>query len=136
LPSTPLIQQALTPPQPFRSSNRQAVNTEDSIIINLSDFATDEISCGHESVTLGILFSQLADFLNKAEEIQEAREPRTGGRSIKSRRQTRKRKLSSSSAEELRSEDEAKILDDERRIAGRAAANDQEFTIPGTKRRL
>jgi hypothetical protein len=62
----------------------------------------DEISCGNEPVTLSIPFSQLAIFLGKAEEIQDARESRAGGQSIKSKRQTRKRKLSSSSAEELR----------------------------------
>lgn len=87
---------------------------EDRLGIHLSDFATDEIFCGNKSAKLYIPFSQLAQFLSRAEEVQEAREPRKGQQGIKSSRQTRKCPLSSSSAEELVSGDEARFLDLER----------------------
>jgi hypothetical protein len=131
-----LLRRVLTLPKAFRSPDKEAVNVEDHLEINLSDFATDEIFCGDEFAKLYIPFSQLAHFLSRAEEVQDAREPRDGQQGIKSSRQTRKRPLSSSSAEELVSGDEARFLGLERRTADRAEANDGEFTMLRAKRRL
>ncbi|CAH0035035.1 unnamed protein product [Clonostachys rhizophaga] len=112
-----------------------AVNQTDSVFINISDLASDEISSADESVILTIPFRRLADFLSQAERMQQVKEPKEGQPSIKSSRRTRKRRLSSSSAEELRSGDEAKFLEQERRIADRAAAEDGDFMATGAKRR-
>ncbi|KFA81728.1 hypothetical protein S40288_05989 [Stachybotrys chartarum IBT 40288] len=117
---------------PFRSSKGVAINENGDIPIDLCDFATDEISSGNESASTTVPFSLLVQFLGQAERIQQAREENA---SVKSRRQTSKRKLSSSSAEELGSSDEDKFLDKERQAADRAATKDKDFVTKEAKRR-
>ncbi|KAK0655458.1 hypothetical protein B0T16DRAFT_397019 [Cercophora newfieldiana] len=120
--------------QPFRSSDGSPIDSQDSLQLSLSDFATDEISSGYESTSLSIPFRQLADLLTQAEEMRQAREAESGPRGIRSRRRTRKRKLSSSPADELRSEDEAKYRREEGDVAERIAADDGEYG-PGRRRK-
>ncbi|KAK4446492.1 hypothetical protein QBC34DRAFT_411313 [Podospora aff. communis PSN243] len=116
--------------QPFRSASGSPVGHEETLKLSLSDFATDEISSGYGSVHLSISFRQLADFLARAELMRQTREPESESRGIKSRRQTRKRRPSSSPADELRSEDEAKYRRQEMDAAERAAAGDGEYERP------
>jgi hypothetical protein len=120
----------------FRSVDGDPVNEDDRVEIPLSDFATDEIFCGDKAANVSIPFTSLAHFLKQAEEVHAAREPREGQRSIRSSRKTRKRPLSSSSAEELMSEDEAKFLAREEQASSRSAAVDADFITVGAKRRF
>ncbi|KAK3943624.1 hypothetical protein QBC46DRAFT_27069 [Diplogelasinospora grovesii] len=92
--------------KPFRASDGSPVNHTECLTLSLSDFATDEISSGDEPVSLSIQFGRLADFLAQAEQIHQAREP-DNRQGVKSSRRPKKRRLPSSPAEELRSEDEA-----------------------------
>ncbi|KAK5656231.1 hypothetical protein OQA88_4992 [Cercophora sp. LCS_1] len=96
--------------QPFRSSGGSPAGYDECLELRLSDFASDEISDG-------------------------SREMECESRGIKSRRRTRKRKPSSSPADELRSEDEAKYRRQESDVAERAAVDDEEYERPGRKRR-
>lgn len=110
--------------KPFRSSVGAPIDSEESLQLSLSDFATDEIASGYESTSLSIPLRRLAELLAQAEEMQEARETEGGPRGIRSRRQTRKRKPSSRPVDELRSEDELKYLRQESDAVQRAAADD------------
>lgn len=103
--------------------------------LRLSDFATDEISDGYEAISFSISFQRLADFLARAELLRQARETESESRGIRSRRRTRKRKPSSSPADELRPEDEAKYRREESNVAERAAADDEDYERPGRRRR-
>lgn len=123
--------------QPFRSSDGQALNQDKCLKLDLGDFATDEISYGCRPVSIAISFDALFHLINQAERMQQAREPETNDtrQSLKSRRRTRKRRFSSSSAEELRPKDEAKFVTLEQTAAERTAALDEDFR-PATRRRV
>jgi hypothetical protein len=111
------------------------INHEQNIQINLSDFATDTISSDYEAFTLNIPFAKLFDFLTRAEQIQEAREPDNGQKKVKNKRKTRKRRLSSSPIDELGDEDEASFRGLETKAVNLADAADKDFNPPGAKRR-
>ncbi|PLB49700.1 hypothetical protein P170DRAFT_426575 [Aspergillus steynii IBT 23096] len=117
--------------QPFRAQDGSYVNQAQDIHLYLSDFAPDEISGSFQGVHLEINYGKLARFLNSAEKMNEVRESCSG---IKSKRKIRKRKLSSSSAEEIKSADEAKHRLREEKDAERSTAHDKDF-VPLTRRR-
>ena len=131
----------LTPSQPFRSSDGEAINGGDPIVIHLSDFASGEVDCGDISSAVYIPFPLLAEFLKSAEKIQRARE-HPEGQSIRPSRRVAKHNLSSSPTEQLTPEYEAKIVAGEERAASLAAAGDTDLIIsrvnsaPTAKRRL
>lgn len=85
---------------------------------------------GH-STEVNIPYKKLAQCLNKAEEMQESREPTQGrgAQSVKSKRQTRKRKRSSTPFDQLRSEDEAERQNQEAKIEERIDAADNDFSF-------
>lgn len=116
--------------QQFRSSDGSAMNETSCLELKLSDFATDVLtSVDTESVSLTVSFRKLYDFLIQAEERHQALES-TGG--ARSKRITLKRRRSSSPAEQLRSEDEARIAALER--AADTTHQDSDFE-PGKRRR-
>jgi hypothetical protein len=85
----------------FRAGDGSFDNSTNVLCLSLDDFATDEISTNRhfgDSTEVNISYKKLAQFLNRAEEMQESREPTQGsrGHSAKSKRKTRKRKRSSS----------------------------------------
>ncbi len=95
----------------FRAPDGIFVNSTNVLCLTLDDFATDEISKKAdlgESERVEISYEKLAQFLNKAEEMQEAREPIQGRqhRSLASRRKTRKRRRSPTPSDQVKSEDE------------------------------
>ena len=95
-------------PQPFRSRGWSPAGYEESLQPSLSDFAMDEVSSGYESIDISSPFQRLADFLTRSEPTLQARGTESYSRGIKLRRRIRKRKASSSPADELRSKDKAK----------------------------
>lgn len=88
-----------------------------------------------EPISFNISFEKLASLLARAEQMHQAREPEDGRQSVKSQRQTKKRQASSSPADELRSEDEARYRVKERDAAERASAGDKDFQLLVVKRR-
>jgi hypothetical protein len=100
--------------------------------LRLRDFATDEIPLSHDNAVLSISYRQLYDDLTRAEEMQSARDLNKG---LKSTRRTRKRKLSSSPRDIMRSDDEATYVLQEQQADERAAAEDTDFFAPIPKRR-
>lgn len=103
------------------------MNQTERICLRVDDFATDAICAGGAPLPLSISFERLAHHLALAKRMQQAREPGTGVQSIKSGRQTRKRKLPYSSPERLRSEDEEYYRSQESRSAKRTAVEDGDF---------
>jgi hypothetical protein len=83
------------------------------------------------STDVHISYQELAQFLNRAEEIQESREPTqgSGAKSGKSKRQTRKRERSSTPFDQLRSEDEAERQNQEAETEERINAEDVDFSF-------
>ncbi|KID95219.1 hypothetical protein MAJ_08793, partial [Metarhizium majus ARSEF 297] len=104
---------------PFRLSNGSATNKTKCLELHLSDFATDALCSGQESVLICITFKRLFDLLVRAERMGQARESTAAG-GVKSRRVTRKRRALSSSEEELQSEDEARYASLEEAAAEKA----------------
>jgi hypothetical protein len=81
--------------KPFRAADGSFDNSTNVLCLSLDDFATDEISTKMDfgdSTEVDISYEKLAQFLNRAEEMQESREPTQGskGQSVKSKRKTRK----------------------------------------------
>lgn len=111
------------------------MNTGEFLGIRLSDFATDAISDCFKSVSLSIPFERLIELLTRAEQIQQAREPTDGRERIKSTRPTKKRRLSSSSVDELESEDEGKFAGLEAAAVQRVDTADKDFDVRKAKRR-
>ncbi|KAL9567457.1 hypothetical protein ACKAV7_008407 [Fusarium commune] len=120
---------------PFCSSNGEALNPDQSLTIELRDFAPDELSKTWPDVTLDIAFSRLAQLAQDAQEWQKRKESRGSDDKAKPRRVTRKRRLSSSPVEELRSEDEANYSKKEAAGASRHDASDGDYRPPVAKRR-
>jgi len=86
-------------------------------------------------VPISISYSRLFDILQQAEEMEPTKVANVANSVVKSRRVTRKRRLSSSSAEQLRSEDEANYADLEKAAMDRAERDDEDFEERSTKRR-
>lgn len=78
-----------------------------------------------------ISFSRISDLVDIAQEMQRARESNRG----RSTRRIKKRRLSSSSLEELGSEDAARFSDEEKAVAQKADALDKDFEPRAAKRR-
>ncbi|KAG8410212.1 hypothetical protein J3458_018248 [Metarhizium acridum] len=119
---------------PFRL-NGSAINEVKCLELHLSDFATDALCSGQESVLICITFKRLFDLLVRAERMEQARESTVAG-GVKSRRVTRKRRAPSSSEEEFQLEDEARYASLEEAAAEKAHRDDEEFEEPATKRRV
>lgn len=118
--------------QPFRAPDGSPVDPDACLTLRLRDFATDEIPLSHDNTVLSISYRQLYDDLNRAEEMQSARDANKG---LKSMRKTRKRKLSSSPRDIMRSDDEATYALQEQQADERATAEDTDFFAPVSKRR-
>ncbi|RFU72612.1 telomere-associated recq-like helicase [Trichoderma arundinaceum] len=118
--------------QPFRAPDGSPADPDACLTLRLRDFATDEIPLKYDNTVLSITYRQLYDDLTRAEEMQSARDPNKGRRST---RKTRKRKLSSSPYDGLRSDDEATFTLKEQQANERATAKDTEFSAPVSKRR-
>ncbi|GKU14832.1 unnamed protein product [Fusarium langsethiae] len=105
-------------------------------MIDIRDFATDELSETWPAATINIPFSRLAQHAQHAQQRQKEQEPIRLDDSVKSRRRLiRKRRWSSSSAEELRSEDEAKYSKEEDAVARKYHASDADYGPPAAKRK-
>lgn len=98
--------------------------------LSLGDFATDALSAKHGSVSISISYSRLFNILERAEGMVANLGPAV----LQSTRVTRKRKLSSSSAEELLSDDEASFAGLEKAAMDRADRNDEDFEERPAKR--
>lgn len=124
--------------KPFRTFDGCVANAEKRLDLNLGDFATDALSADHASVPMSIPFSRLFDIVQEAEAMGPTEDGNAAENGIKSRRITRKRRISSSSAEQIRSEDEAIYVDRERTTMERAERADKDFEDneePAAKRR-
>ncbi|KAL2795488.1 hypothetical protein BJX66DRAFT_324582 [Aspergillus keveii] len=119
--------------QPFRAPDGIYVNQTQHIRLNLRDFAPDRLSADVRGLYLEISYEKLAEFLRDAEEMRQTRELGDG---IKSDRKTRKRKYSSSSVEEMKTEDEAEHRLRETEDAERSAARDTDYNPLSRKRRI
>jgi hypothetical protein len=64
--------------KPFRAADGSFENSTNVLCLSLNDFATNEISTKidfGDSTEVNILYKKLAQFLNRAEEMQESQEP-------------------------------------------------------------
>ncbi|KAF5006529.1 hypothetical protein FDECE_7097 [Fusarium decemcellulare] len=120
--------------QPFRTADGQPLNADRYLTLNLSDFAPDQLSEDCPSISLSISFARICEFVNTAGQLQEARESIVA-KGARSTRQVKKRPLSSSSLEELKSEDEGRFRMQERAADTQADAQDTDFGRPRAKRR-
>jgi hypothetical protein len=119
--------------QAFRAGDRSFNNLTNVLCLSLDDFATDKISTNihfGDSTKVDVSYKKLAQFLNRAEEMQESQGPTqgSGAQSIKSKRQTRKRKRSSTSFDQLSSEDKAERQNQEAKTEERIDAAYDDFT--------
>lgn len=120
----------------FRTQDGRPANKRRHVCLNLSDFGPDEISDGNGRKRLLISYETLTTLLNRAEQIHQARESSAGFRGIESNRPIRKRMLRSSSpAEQLRSDDEAKRRRQEAQVEECTAASDKNYNPPSSRRR-
>ncbi|EGU82011.1 hypothetical protein FOXB_07477 [Fusarium oxysporum f. sp. conglutinans Fo5176] len=118
---------------PFRSSDGDVLNPDQSLTIDIREFATDELSETWPTATINIPFSRLAQNAQDAQQRQKEQEPLRPDDSVKSRRRPiRKRRWSSSSVEELRSEDEAKYSNKEDSVAWKYHVSDTDYEMKFT----
>ncbi|OAA34769.1 hypothetical protein NOR_08281 [Metarhizium rileyi] len=120
---------------PFCSSNGQALNSDRLLEIDLRDFAPDEVSKTWPDITLNIAFSRLAQLAQDAQEWQKRKETGGSDDKAKPKRVIRKRRLSSSPVEDLRSEDEAYYFQMEAADASRRDASDGDYRPSVAERR-
>ncbi|KAJ9413710.1 hypothetical protein FOXG_17259 [Fusarium oxysporum f. sp. lycopersici 4287] len=102
------------------------LNLESTLTLSLHDFAPDLECEGVPNIPISSSFADICGFLVDAEEVQKARESKDG-RGVKSTRKVSKRKLSSSSLDELASDDEEKFKEQEEVIDIRASHDDETF---------
>ncbi|KAF5025158.1 hypothetical protein F66182_2734 [Fusarium sp. NRRL 66182] len=121
---------------PFCSSSGEPLNSDQSLKINLGDFAPDEVSKTWPDITLTIAFSRLAQLAQDAQKWRKKNKSGVSDDEVKLRRVIRKRRLLSSPVEELRSEDEANYSKMEAADASRHDASDGSYRPPVAKRRV
>ncbi|RSL53182.1 hypothetical protein CEP51_014938 [Fusarium floridanum] len=120
--------------QPFRTAGGQPLNHDDTLTLTLHDFAPDELCHDCPPTSLSIPLARICEFVGLAEQAQQARESKTA-RGIRSTRQVKKRPLSSSSLEELCSEDETRFKNQERADDAMTNNQDRDFEPRPAKRR-
>jgi hypothetical protein len=102
------------------------LNPENSLTLHLHDFAPDQKCEDIPNIPISISFAKICEFLDDAEKVQKAGESKDT-RGIRSTRKVRKRKLSSSSLEELASDDEERFKEQEEAVDTRASHRDDAF---------
>ncbi|RYC82209.1 hypothetical protein BFJ63_vAg14917 [Fusarium oxysporum f. sp. narcissi] len=112
--------------KPFRAADGKPMNPKSTLTLRLHDFAPDSECESVPNIPISISFSDICEFLDDAEEVQKARESKDG-RGVKSARKVRKRKLSSSSLEELALDDEEKFKEQEEAVDISASHGDDAF---------
>ncbi|KAF5021479.1 hypothetical protein F66182_6479 [Fusarium sp. NRRL 66182] len=112
--------------QPFRTADGKPLNPESTLTLYLHDFAPDQSCQDIPNIPISISFAKICEFLNRAEKGQKDRESKDA-RGIRSTRKVRKRKVSSSSLEELASDDEEKFKKQENAVDTRASYHDDDF---------
>ncbi|KHN94123.1 uncharacterized protein MAM_08053 [Metarhizium album ARSEF 1941] len=118
----------------FRSVDGYAHNGEKHLKLTLGDFATDALSTSHSLVPISISYRRLFDIVQEAEEMEPTKVANVADSVVKSRRVTRKRRLSFSSAEQLCSEVQAKYAESEEVVISRAERDDEDYEEQSTKR--
>ncbi|KAG7408728.1 hypothetical protein Forpe1208_v012290 [Fusarium oxysporum f. sp. rapae] len=115
--------------KPFLSSDGEAMNPDESLTIYLHDFATDEVSSVWPSAEINIQFSQLAQLFKDAQQRQREQESTCANVGVKSKRITKKRRLSSSPVQQLRPEDEDRIAGQEDAVAQKYHQADDDYVF-------
>jgi hypothetical protein len=110
------------------------LNSENSLTLHLHDFAPDQKCEVIPNLPISISFAKICEFLDDAEKVQQAGESKDT-RGIRSTRKVRKRKLLSSSLEELASDDEERFKEQEEAVETRAGHRDHDYEPRAAKRR-
>ncbi|KAI9736071.1 MAG: hypothetical protein M1818_006247 [Claussenomyces sp. TS43310] len=132
--------------KPFRASDGSVANAQETLSLPLNCFATSEIATLDSGPVPNIIitYKELARFLGTAEELQQVKQPALGGErhGVKSSRQTKKRKRSSTPPEEISFDKETIFRDAESKIEKQTAIEDTNFRgriqgmdIPDRRRR-
>ncbi|KAF4986694.1 hypothetical protein FDECE_15820 [Fusarium decemcellulare] len=112
--------------QPFRTADGKPLNPGSSLTLNLHDFAPDELCHDVPNIPIPISFAKICEFLDRAEKGQKDRESKDA-RGFRSTLKVRKRKVSSSSLEDLASDDEDRVKQQEIAADTRADHHDDDF---------
>ncbi|KAF5244006.1 hypothetical protein FANTH_7919 [Fusarium anthophilum] len=104
---------------PFRTADGKRINSEKNLTLQLHDFVPDELYDECPDFPVAIMFSKLFELLSEAEEMQKSRELGDVDRTLTGSN-VRKRRISSSSIEELDADDETRFRDQEQAIDDKA----------------
>ncbi|RSL44543.1 hypothetical protein CEP54_014640 [Fusarium duplospermum] len=115
--------------KPFLSSDGEVLNHDESLTIDIRDFATEEVSSTWPSAKINIQFSRLAQMAEDARQRQREQESTCPDVGVKSRRITRKRRLSSSPVQQLRPEDEDRVAGQEHAVAEKYYQADSDYLV-------
>ncbi|SCO54592.1 uncharacterized protein FFNC_15587 [Fusarium fujikuroi] len=110
----------------FRTADGMPINPEKNLTLQLHDFVPDELCDECPNLPVVIMFSKLFDLLSEAEEMQKSREFGDVQRAL-SESDVRKRRISSSSIEELNADDETRFRDQEQAVDDKAQYGDRDF---------
>ncbi|OBS16910.1 hypothetical protein FPOA_12546 [Fusarium poae] len=108
--------------QPFRTPDKNPINQDNKLVLDLHDFAPCQLCEGYSNLPISIPFTKLYDILDYAEEIEHSLA--TG---VRSNRQVKRRRVSSSSLESITEEDKKKWKDKDRVVKQKLAAEDGEY---------
>ncbi|CAF3556153.1 unnamed protein product [Fusarium graminearum] len=111
---------------PFRTADGKPINSDKKLTLQLHDFVPDELCNECPDFPVVIMFSKLFDLLSEAEEMQKSREFGDVERTL-SESNVRKRRISSSSIEELDADDETRFRDQEQAVDVKAQYGDRDF---------
>ncbi|KAF7550521.1 hypothetical protein G7046_g7992 [Stylonectria norvegica] len=120
--------------QRFRAADNRPMNPDETLTLDLRDFAPDRLSEPSYSLPITVPFSRIRDCVDGAKEMQDVRESiRSGPQPPEPR--IKKRRLSSSSIEELASDDAARLSDEEKMATQKVEALDRDYEPRASKRR-
>ncbi|GKU11616.1 unnamed protein product [Fusarium langsethiae] len=108
--------------QPFRTPDKNPMNQDGELVLDLHDFAPGQLCEGYSNLPISIPFTKLYDILDYAEEIEQSLA--TG---VRSNRRVKRRRVSSSSLESMTEEDKKKWKDKDRLVKQKLAAEDGEY---------
>ncbi|EXK75780.1 hypothetical protein FOQG_19455 [Fusarium oxysporum f. sp. raphani 54005] len=108
--------------QPFRTADGSPINQDHALVLDLHDFALDELCEGYPNPSISIPYSKLYDSLVMAERL--AKSVTTG---MRSKRGVKRGRLSTSSVESMTSEDKKKWKDNDHAVKKKQNAEDGEY---------
>ncbi|KAF9766406.1 hypothetical protein IL306_001205 [Fusarium sp. DS 682] len=117
-----LVYDQVVQSQPFRTADKNPINLDHELVLDLHDFAPDQFCDNIPNPNISIPYSKLYELLCEAETLEQS--VTTG---VRSRRRLKRERVSSSSLEDMADEDKQRLSDEVDAAMKKQSADDKAY---------